>query len=74
MFLPFKQPMVHLTYQTAFIDESGTLKVDENVYGLDARIRQILSSGGSPIVPPPAEQKGDLETLRGITKPPCARS
>jgi L,D-transpeptidase YcbB len=62
-----KQPMVHLTYQTAFVDESGTLKLDEDVYGLDARIHQILNSEERRVAdmpPPPAEQKRDVETLR----------
>jgi L,D-transpeptidase YcbB len=62
-----KQPMVHLTYQTAFIDESGKLKLDQDVYGLDARIRKILHSDErriADIPPPSAEQKRDIATLR----------
>jgi murein L,D-transpeptidase YcbB/YkuD len=62
-----KLPMVHLTYQTAFIDESGKLKIDEDVYGHDARIHQILHSEErkvADIAPPPAEAKRDIETLR----------
>jgi L,D-transpeptidase YcbB len=62
-----KQPIVHLTYQTAFVDESGKLKLDADVYGLDARIHQILHSDErrvADIAPPPAEQKRDIDTLR----------
>jgi hypothetical protein len=62
-----KLPMVHLTYQTAFIDESGKLKIDEDVYGHDARIHQILHGEErkvADIAPPPAEAKRDIETLR----------
>jgi murein L,D-transpeptidase YcbB/YkuD len=62
-----KLPMVHLTYQTAFVDESGKLKLDEDVYGLDARIHQILHSDErriADIAPPPPEAKRDIETLR----------
>jgi murein L,D-transpeptidase YcbB/YkuD len=39
------RPMVHLTYQTAFIDDSGKLQQREDVYGFDERIRTILHSG-----------------------------
>ena len=42
---PFKltdRPMVHLTYQTAFLDDSGKLQLREDVYGFDERIRTIL--------------------------------
>jgi murein L,D-transpeptidase YcbB/YkuD len=62
-----KQPMVHLTYQTAFIDENGALKLGQDVYGLDARIHQILHSDErrvADIAPPPSEQKWDIESLR----------
>jgi L,D-transpeptidase YcbB len=31
---------VHLTYQTAFVDENGKLQMREDVYGLDARLAQ----------------------------------
>src|SRR6185312_12025553 len=33
-----KQPMVHLTYQTVYVDEAGKMHVDEDLYGFDARI------------------------------------
>ncbi|MET0445474.1 MAG: L,D-transpeptidase family protein, partial [Pseudorhodoplanes sp.] len=34
----FAQPLpVHLTYQTAWVDESGTLQIRDDVYGRDAR-------------------------------------
>jgi len=63
-----KQPMVHLTYQTAFVDENGALKLDQDVYGLDARIHQILHSDERRVAdlapPPPSEQKRDIEALR----------
>jgi len=37
-------PMVHLTYQTAFVDENGKLEFRDDVYGMDARIQAILHS------------------------------
>jgi hypothetical protein len=34
----FAQPLpVHLTYQTAWVDDSGTLQIRDDVYGRDAR-------------------------------------
>ncbi|HEY1475566.1 MAG TPA: L,D-transpeptidase family protein [Pseudolabrys sp.] len=38
------RPMVHLTYQTAFLDDFGKLQLREDIYGLDDRIRTILNS------------------------------
>ena len=33
---------VHLTYQTAFVDDAGNLQIREDVYGRDARLIAIL--------------------------------
>ena len=38
------RPTVHLTYQTAFVDDSGKLQLREDIYGFDERIRTILHS------------------------------
>jgi len=35
---------VHLTYQTAFVDESGKLQLRDDVYGRDAKMFAILKS------------------------------
>jgi len=41
----FAKPIpVHLTYQTAFVDEDGTLQLREDVYGRDAKMISILKS------------------------------
>jgi murein L,D-transpeptidase YcbB/YkuD len=37
-----KNIWVHLTYQTAFVDETGKLQLREDVYGRDARMIAIL--------------------------------
>ncbi|MGH6725594.1 MAG: L,D-transpeptidase family protein, partial [Pseudolabrys sp.] len=37
-----KNVWVHLTYQTAFVDENGKLQLREDVYGRDARMIAIL--------------------------------
>ncbi len=37
--LNFKTPIpVHITYQTAFVDESGRLELRDDIYGLDSRV------------------------------------
>ena len=36
------RPMVHLTYQTAFVDDAGKLALRDDIYGFDARIDAIL--------------------------------
>jgi murein L,D-transpeptidase YcbB/YkuD len=40
-----KNIWVHLTYQTAFVDDSGKLQLRKDVYGRDAKMIQILKSG-----------------------------
>jgi murein L,D-transpeptidase YcbB/YkuD len=36
------RPVVHLTYQTAFVDEHGKLQVREDIYGRDQRVLAAL--------------------------------
>jgi L,D-transpeptidase YcbB len=36
------RPWVHLTYQTAFVDETGKLQIREDVYGRDQRVLAAL--------------------------------
>jgi murein L,D-transpeptidase YcbB/YkuD len=59
-----KQPMVHLTYQTVFVDDAGKLHVDEDLYGFDARINAIMHSDERRVadVAPPPDPKRDLST------------
>ena len=41
--LRFTNPIpVHITYQTAFVDESGQLQIREDLYGRDARLLTAL--------------------------------
>jgi len=47
---------VHLTYQTAFVDDAGKLQMRRDVYGLDGRtLAAIRSERG--VVEPPGERK-----------------
>jgi murein L,D-transpeptidase YcbB/YkuD len=63
-----KQPMVHLTYQTAFVDDAGKLKIDDDLYGFDARIRAIMHSDErriADIAPPQDPKRNDaLNTMK----------
>jgi murein L,D-transpeptidase YcbB/YkuD len=43
------RPMVHLTYQTTFVDDAGKLALRDDVYGFDARIEAILHGGARHI-------------------------
>lgn len=36
------QPMVHLTYQTAFVDDAGKLQIRDDMYGIDKRMIGIM--------------------------------
>jgi murein L,D-transpeptidase YcbB/YkuD len=56
-----KPPMVHLTYQTAFVDDSDKLQLRDDIYGFDARIHAILHGDNRRIadVAPPPDTKRD---------------
>ncbi len=61
-----RQPRVHLTYQTAFVDDEGKLQLRDDIYGMDARIHGILHSDERKIaeLPPPQDPKRDLATAK----------
>ncbi len=60
------RPMVHLTYQTAFVDDAGKLVLRDDIYGFDGRIHAILHSDERRIadVAPPQDPKRDLATAK----------
>ncbi len=60
------RPMVHLTYQTAFVDDAGRLLLRDDIYGFDKRISAIMHSNERRIadVPPPQDPKRDLATAK----------
>jgi murein L,D-transpeptidase YcbB/YkuD len=60
------RPMVHLTYQTAYVDEAGKLVIRDDLYGFDSRIHTILNSDERRIadVAPPPDPKRDLATFK----------
>ena len=60
------RPMVHLTYQTAFVDDAGKLQQREDVYGMDERIENILHKDGRRIADAAAQQ--DTKRERASTQ------
>jgi murein L,D-transpeptidase YcbB/YkuD len=61
-----QKPLVHLTYQTAYVDDNGKLVIRDDLYGFDARIHAILHSDERRIadVAPPQDPKRDLATMK----------
>ena len=61
-----RKPMVHLTYQTAYVDDSDKLVTRDDIYGFDARIKSIMHSDERRVadVAPPQDPKRDLATLK----------
>ncbi len=59
-----KRPLVHLTYQTAYVDDDGKLVLRNDIYGFDARIHAILHSDERRIadIAPPKDPKRDAAT------------
>jgi len=60
------RPMVHLTYQTAYVDDAGKLVLRDDIYGFDARINAIMHSDERRIadVAPPQDPKRELATAK----------
>jgi len=60
------RPMVHLTYQTAFVDDSGKLVLDDDLYGFDARIHAIMHTDERRVadIAPPPDPKRDAATMK----------
>jgi murein L,D-transpeptidase YcbB/YkuD len=54
-----KNIWVHLTYQTAFVDEDGKLQLREDVYGRDARMIAILKGSERKVADIAIEHRPD---------------
>ena len=56
--------MVHLTYQTAFVDDAGKLQLRDDLYGFDAHMHAILHSDERRVadMAPPPDPKRDAAT------------
>jgi len=64
---------VHLTYQTAFVDETGKLEVRRDLYHLDSRTLAAVKSGHE-IVEPSSERKREPEVAAADTPRKLARA
>ncbi|MGN6460893.1 MAG: L,D-transpeptidase family protein [Pseudolabrys sp.] len=66
MFKLANRPMVHLTYQTAYVDDAGKLVGRKDIYGYDSRVHTILTSDERKIAdqPPPQDKTRDLATAK----------
>jgi hypothetical protein len=64
------QPRVHLTYQTAFVDDAGKLELRDDVYGFDGRIEDILH-GRQPrtAAAPRRRPRNAMPGRRGLSDP-----
>jgi murein L,D-transpeptidase YcbB/YkuD len=60
------RPMVHLTYQSAFVDDDGRLQMRDDIYGFDKRINAIMTTDERRVadVAPPQDKSRDLATLK----------
>jgi murein L,D-transpeptidase YcbB/YkuD len=58
-----QRPMVHLTYQTAYV-EDGKLQMRDDIYGFDARVNAILHSDERRVadIAPPQDPKREQAT------------
>jgi murein L,D-transpeptidase YcbB/YkuD len=56
--LPPTQIWVHLTYQTAFVDNAGKLQVRPDLYSLDSRTLAAIKSERGVVEPAPNRRRG----------------
>jgi murein L,D-transpeptidase YcbB/YkuD len=62
---------VHLTYQSAFVDDAGKLQVRRDVYGLDGRTLAAIKSERGMVEPPQerAKQVASSSQQRAVAPP-----
>ena len=53
---------VHLTYQSAFVDDAGKLQIRRDVYGLDSRTMAAIKSERA-VVEPPQERPKEIASV-----------
>src|SRR5216684_2370657 len=62
---------VHLTYQTAFVDDAGHLAIREDVYGRDARLLAALKGEDRRVADVPIERReASISTKRQASRMP----
>jgi len=63
---------VHLTYQTAFVDDAGHLVIREDVYGRDSRLLAALKGEDRRIADVPVERReASISTKRQASRMPA---
>jgi murein L,D-transpeptidase YcbB/YkuD len=55
---------VHITYQTAFVDEAGKLQIREDVYGRDAALLEIMKGRDRQVADIAIERKTTTTAVR----------
>jgi murein L,D-transpeptidase YcbB/YkuD len=60
---------VHLTYQTAFVNEEGTLQFRQDVYGRDRALLAILKGDERKIAAIPIERKDNVVRREALAMP-----
>ena len=71
--LRFTTPIpVHITYQTAFVDDSGQLQIRDDLYGRDARLLAALKDGDRRVAGDPG-RAGAAEPSRPPVRLPTGR-
>ncbi|MGZ5866523.1 MAG: L,D-transpeptidase family protein [Xanthobacteraceae bacterium] len=61
---------VHITYQTAFVDDAGNLQIRDDVYGRDSRLVAILKGDERKIAEMPVEHAQQSYAHPSVTLPP----
>jgi L,D-transpeptidase YcbB len=61
---------VHLTYQTAFVDEAGKLNIREDVYGRDSRVIAALKGDERRFADVPVERQQTGARQQAVRLPP----
>jgi murein L,D-transpeptidase YcbB/YkuD len=64
---------VHLTYQTAFVDEAGKLQTRRDVYNIDSRTLAAIKSERGMIEPPQERKREEIASTgrRRVAAPPA---
>ena len=68
--IKFPTPIpVHITYQTAFVDDAGELQVRPDIYGIDTKTRNLIRSERGVVEPMPERGQAVASATPGQ---PCA--
>jgi hypothetical protein len=68
--IQFPTPLpVHITYQTAFVDDSGELQLRNDVYGHDSRLLAILKGSERKVADTPVNRPHESHSTPPVTLP-----